>query len=256
MRVFSYWTGPISWMERLAVVSAQSVGHDFTVFTDAPGELKAAGITANIEDARDVVNDPAVYALPAAYFSDYFRVEGLGRGLGTWVDMDVMFLRTLPDTPHIFAWESDRFVCGAVLRLPVGSPLLEGYLDLVRRRPIRMELPWWTARERFEFSWRRARCRLLGKPLPEYQCGPRALTDLVIRNGMAEQATPTQDIYPIPPSRKALQLLGEGDAVLSRLAESTSVMHLWRSIYVATFGLSSPSGDTWLGRQCRSLGVL
>ena len=33
MNVFSYWSGPVTWMERLSVVSARATGHDLTVFT-------------------------------------------------------------------------------------------------------------------------------------------------------------------------------------------------------------------------------
>ena len=28
MNVFSYWSGPVTWMERLSVVSARATGHD------------------------------------------------------------------------------------------------------------------------------------------------------------------------------------------------------------------------------------
>ncbi len=157
-KAFSYWSGPDTWMERLSCASAAAAGHDVTVFSYAPAEVRAAGLGVRIEDARDVFEAcdlTLVQNRVPDHFSDWFRVEALRQGLGTWFDLDVIVLRHLGTEPYLMAWERPDSICGAVLRLPGDSAILADYVKFCRKRPLTYAPHWYPAHTRLRMHWAR-----------------------------------------------------------------------------------------------------
>jgi hypothetical protein len=83
VKVFSYWSGPVTWMERLSVVSARDTGHHVTVFTYEDREKLASSLGCRVIDAKAVADDPTLEELRRHrpnHFSDHFRLEGISKG--------------------------------------------------------------------------------------------------------------------------------------------------------------------------------
>lgn len=255
---FSYWTGPVTWMERLSCATAVTAGHDVTIFTDAPAQLRPAGLGVRIEDAREVFDagglDDIQKRVPD-HFSDWFRVEGLNKGLGTWFDLDMAVLQHLGREPYLMAWESPDSICGAVLQLPQDSPVLRDYLAFCRKRPVTHAPFWYPLPTRLNMQWKRVEKWVLGKPPPRLHYGPAALTHFTTANGCADKVLPQEVYFPFSPRTLSdMQVLVDGDALLDFITPNTRAVHLWRSVYKrANNGMTMPPRDSWLGRAVRGL---
>jgi hypothetical protein len=96
-RLNSLWVGgALGAIERLSVVSALSVGHPFTIYSYAPEKLGAVPSGAEIRDAREVAPYESLASLlQGAVASDFFRYALLAKGLGLWVDLDLVFLKPI-----------------------------------------------------------------------------------------------------------------------------------------------------------------
>jgi len=258
-KVFSYWSGPVTWMERLSCASAVATGHDVTIFSYAPAALRGQGLAAQIEDAREVLDAPELSCINERvpdHFSDWFRVEGLARGRGTWFDLDMLLLKPLGAEDYLMAWEQAGSICGAVLRLPPGSPVLDDYLAFCRKRPITFAPPWYPLHTRMHMQWKCVEKWLTGKPPPRLHYGPAALTHFVMARGMIVKVMPQDVYYPFSPRRLAeMRILVDGDAVTGYLAPATRAVHLWRSLYKRENGMGLPPRDSWLGRRVAEYGV-
>lgn len=257
---FSYWTGPISWMERLSCASAVAAGHDVTIFSDSPRDLRAAGLGVRIEDAREVLDSPELKGINARvpdHFSDWFRVEGLSQGRGTWFDLDMVVVKPLGNEPSLMAWERPgTSICGAVLGLAPGSPVLASYLAFCRKRPITYSPPWYPLHMRIHMHWKRAEKWLTGKPPPRLLYGPAALTHFVRANAAVGDVM-AQDVYfPFSPMHlDDMRVLVDGQAVARFLTPATRAVHLWHSMYKRVNGMGLPPPDSWLGGLVRQYGV-
>ncbi len=255
--LFSFWTGPITWMERLCVASARRVGHTLTVFSYDPAPLREAGLGVSVADARDVyICDDGLSDLRQSrpdYFSDHFRLEGMARGLGTWVDLDVVFLTPLPDTPYLFGWENDEVIGSAVLRIPAGSDLLDSYLAYCRQRPIRPAPPWWPATRRIVHTLKYHSNKWRGRKPARLLYGPVALTHFVREHGLLEMAVPPEVIYPVS---RAQLFYDPVDRVGGLLTPRTAVVHLWHRYFVEYHGMADPPPTSWIGKKCREYGLI
>ncbi len=257
---FSYWAGPVTWMERLSCASAVAAGHDLTVFSYEPKKVRAAGLGVRIEDARDVFQagdlGPIQNRVPD-HFSDWFRVEGLTRGLGTWVDLDMVVLRHLGDEPYLMSWERPQSICGAVLKLPRDCPVLVDYVAFCRKRPVSYAPHWYPLGTRLHMHWKRAEKWLTRKPPPRLHYGPAALTHFTIANGLDARVFPREVYYPLSPMKlDDLSVFTDGDAIQEYLRDSTRAVHLWRSLYKRANGMDLPPADSWLGHMVRSFDIV
>lgn len=258
--VFTYWSGPITWMERLSCASAVAAGHKVTVFSYSPRELRAAGLDVPIEDAREVLDAPELGGINTRvpdHFSDWFRVEGLAQGRGTWFDLDMVCLQSLGSEPYLMAWEwPGQSICGAVLGLPAHSPVLASYLAFCRKRPITYAPPWYPLHTRVNMQWKRVEKWLTGKPPPRLLYGPAALTHFVRANGAVADVLPQDVYYPFSPTQlDQLRVLVDGDAVTQYLTPATRAVHLWRSLYKRANGMDPPPRDSWLASRIREYDV-
>ena len=255
-KAFSYWAGPVTWMERLSCASAVAAGYDVTVFSYAPSDLRGAGLGVRIEDARDVFEANCLAGINDRvpdHFSDWFRVEGIARGLGVWFDLDMVVLQHLGSEPRLMAWERPRSICGAVISLPHDCPILADYVAFCRKRPVTYAPSWYPLHTRINMHWKRVEKWLTGKPPPRLHYGPAALTHFTKANRLEASVLPQQVFYPFSPmALDEMRVLVDGDAALAHLHESTRAVHLWRSLYKRVNGMGLPPRESWLGRQVRA----
>jgi hypothetical protein len=249
LKVFSYWSGPLSWMERLSVATATATGHELTIYSYQPQVLRSEQLGVEVVDAREVFFDPALDRMDSKlpdHFSDHFRAEGLAKSLGVWVDLDIAFVRTLPSEDHLLCWQEPNCVCGAVLALPAESPFLSDYLDICRRRPVSVAPPWFPLHERLRLRFKHFRRQLAGRPGVALPYGPPALTHLASKHGLLDRVLPSNAFFPVHWSQ--VMTLFKDDSY--RPSVGTYSVHLWRNVCGKLHGNPQPEPSSWLGRLC------
>lgn len=247
MHVFSYWSGPVSWMERLGIASAQAVGLDVTVFSHDRNELAREGLGCRVADAQQLLSDdPALERLRLlhpAHYTDHFRLAGLRHAVGTWIDLDLVFLKPLPSDPYLIGWETDRSVCNAVLRLPSGSAILDEYVTICQKRPLKLNVPWYPLGKRVHRHIKRVTHTLQGKMLAPL-LGPITLTYLVRKHGLLRRVKPAPVFYPVPFGRTSIAKVADPGYIESCIRPETITVHLWRSLFRKVYGDTLPG--PWL----------
>jgi hypothetical protein len=253
-RLNSLWIGEqLGYIEKLTVTSALSVGHSFTIYCYTPEKLRGVPSGVEIRDANEV----ALYQTLAHYFdggsaalgTDFFRYAMQAKGLGTWVDLDLYFIRPIDfEDEYVFGWEHRTSINGAVLRLPANSGMVRELCDIphVNWRP-----PFYGPRKTAIFYWRRL---TEGDIRPEnYRWGtfgPMFLTYLARKYGVAKRAKKRSVFYPVTHHHWKL-LCGPPEFVKAELTKETRTVHLWRSVLTRVMGPSPPSGS-YLEALCRA----
>jgi hypothetical protein len=238
-------------MERLSIDSARALGYDVTVYSFEPERLLSECLPCPVRDARDVV-DAAILddfrSVSPSHLTDHFRLEAISQGRGTWIDLDIVFLRRLPDLPYLFGWQSAKTICNAVLRLPADSPLLADYIDLCRqgrKQGIHHLPPWYPWPNRMNRSIK----NLLGKRRSTPIYGPRTLTHLVHKHRLAHLAQSCTVFNPIP-SDKVLVARMLDHWPEDAITPDTVCVHLWRSLWNLQHRCVEPP---WAARILRNL---
>ena len=143
-----------------------------------------------------------------ALASDFFRYALLAKGLGLWVDLDLVFLRPIDfEDDYVFGWENKKSINGAVLRLPRDSDMLR---ELCSIPQLNWRPPFYGPRKAALYYWERLRKRDI-RP-EDYRWGtfgPSILTYLATKYGVAGQG------------QGALRLLS-GDAFPGRIVPWTA----------------------------------
>jgi len=190
---------------------------------------------------------------PSALFSNLFRYVGLQRGLGAWVDADVLMLRSIADIgDHIFGWEDDDHINGAILRLPADSPLLRRAIRNMRAR-VPIDPRWtWGAIVKQRALGCIGRQIPLGK-LPWGVAGPAAITAYAKRYGIANLAQPLDVFYPIHWSKVA-SLLDPAADIEASITPQTRAVHLWNTGLRDRKDTPPPHGS-YLARMCERHGI-
>src|SRR5271163_711019 len=252
-RLNSLWIGEqLGYLEGLTLASALSVGHLFTVYSYTPEKLRGVPTGVEIRDANEV----APYQTLAHYFdggsaalgTDFFRYAMQAKGLGTWVDLDLYFIRPIDfEDEYVFGWEHRTSINGAVLRLPANSDMVRELCDIphVNWRP-----PFYGPRKTAIFYWRRL---TEGDIRPEnYRWGtfgPMFLTYLAKKYGVAKRAKKRSVFYPVTHHNWKL-LCGPPELVKAELSEETRTVHLWRSVLSRKTRAAPPPGS-YLEAVCR-----
>ena len=162
-----------------------------------------------------------------ALASDIYRYRILREGMGIYVDCDVFCLKPFADADYILSWESNDLVSSAIIKFPVGSPLLEAVLSASENPAF---IPPWRSKNRQRFYQLR---KALGMPkLVANQSwgtiGPVLITHYVRALKLEERVAPA-DIYS-PLYAPLSNLLFEKGLTLEDLTTSRSVaMHLYNS---------------------------
>lgn len=248
MQLFTYWSfAPTTYIERLCLQSMLDVGHPVRVYTYEPHLDVPAGV--RVADATDILHRSSVISGPSALFSNLFRYVGLQRGLGTWVDADVLMLRSIADMgEHIFGFEGENLINTAILRMPPNAPVLR---DLARHIAARVPIdPRWGWREKARQIVR----GFIGRPFPIGKmewgvAGPYALTHFGRRYDLARLAQPIDVFYPIPVDRAADAFNPDVD-IEAYFTARTRTVHLWNSTIKDRKGTSPPAGS-FIERMCR-----
>lgn len=244
-------------MERASLYSAAAAGHSVTLFTYEPEELKRVPLPAKIKDAAEIVGRgtlPTCVESKANSFSNLFRLEAMRAGCGTWFDLDVIFLRPLPDSPYLFGLENKEIICNAILRLPADSELLHSYLTFCWQMSDCIAPPWWPPLRRANAKFKQWQRLLTGRKPARIQTGPIALTHFVAKHSMSNLAKPQSVFYPIHHSECHL-LVAQGGNLDGCIRPETLTVHLWRAAYKKHHGMTLPPSGSWLGRKCRELGI-
>lgn len=260
-RLVSFWDGELGWLERLCLRSMLATGHRVTIY-GYRGHVVEAGV--DVADAASVVPaGSAVHGLltvagkdrwrrrARVVFSDIFRFELMRRGLGTWVDLDVLFLRPLAlESPYVFGLETPGSINNAVLSLPQGTPLLNDLLAFVDRRPVLP--PWARGRAYWEQRLRAAIGIPLGPEAMEWGIfGPKALTHFAGVHGLVGAAQPQHVFYPVPYA-EATSLFDPAADLDRWLKPDTIAVHLWNN-RIRDLKRAPVPGGCFMDRQLRAL---
>jgi hypothetical protein len=230
--IFSFWHGPMSWLEALSIASFARQGHRVEVYSYEPIPGLPPGAVAR--DAADVLPRERLIFYKGrgtpGVFSDLFRMTGLRQGLGIYADLDVYCVRPIAGPPdYLMAWERPGSVYGAVLHIPADAPLLDDLLDIFSAGPRPLFEPHLPFFRRLEVAAR----RLMGqKVTPEFMqygaTGPMALTHYVRQRGLSGHVLPSSALYPIP-YEGIPALMQPGSSVDAAIKPDTLAIHLWRS---------------------------
>ena len=237
--IFSYWSGHVTWLERLSVASAIKTGHKVTVFTYGDTVNLARHLGCEVADARAVSDDRSLDELRRTrpqHFSDHFRLEGIAAGLGTWFDLDIIFLKRLPDIPYIFGWQNNDRIGNSILRFPPSDPCLQQYLEFCSKRPMaQYVMPWYPWTRKLTRTIKSTIAPLIRVPAPAPKYGPDALTHFVKTNRLTGWASAPSVYYPLPIDDKAIARADDCGFIDQRITPETVCVHAWRSTY---FGMN------------------
>ena len=176
-----------------------------------------------------------------ALFSDLFRFELQRLGLGIWIDCDVYFLGALDGAqPYLFGREDAHFINTGVLRIPGDSALLADLIGIFDQR----EIPFWLPLRHRVLAWlRRALTgRTAIERMPWGAAGPKALTALAARHGVAHLAQPPAAFCPVS-YRDARWILDPSIALDDMVGPETVAVHLWNDRIAAFKDIPAPGGS-------------
>jgi hypothetical protein len=229
-------------------------GHPLDIFTynarlDAP-----PGVV--VRDAREIMQPRADLERAGrwALISDIFRYEGLLAGAGTWIDLDVLLLRSLSGMgEYVFGWQDCHVVNGAILHLPAGSSCLLTLMALGRADVV--VAPQWSRS-------RKAMQRVLsvvGKHDPVEKLewgvvGPLAITRVIADERLTHLCQPMDVFYPLPWQRAELAFDPDASLVERTLTSSTRAVHLWND-RIKAFKNSPPPRGSFIDTMHHRLGV-
>jgi len=226
-----FWHGrPLGEIEKICLLSMLRQNYKVRLFCYDPIANVPTGI--EISDAREIMprQELLVHRKTGSpsLGSNKFRYLIMKKGLGVWLDTDVILLKPLPRTSDcIFGWQDKNSICGAVLYLPQNSPIIDQICDFVSQEyPIP---PFYENSTRFDLQQK----SISGHPvdvrdLPWGVYGPHALTYFVRKNGLTHFAKPSEVFYPIYLT-EAHFLLSSKYEMRELLTPSTIAVHLWNN---------------------------
>ncbi len=229
-QIVSFWSGPVSYLERTCAASMRAQGHPVTIYSYTPALIEAAKLDADVRDARTILalNDEIarIAAAKPAIVADLFRLALMQQGAGVWLDLDIVQIAPLPrPSGPLFAVEGTKGkINNAALYLPKDSPLLAEMMRFTAARPVMA--PWWTGRRWLKHS----AAQWIGRPIPPESCqwgvfGPKALTWFADQNGLRGHALGPETFYPVAWDDRA-DLVDDVD-VAGRFTEKSIGVHLW-----------------------------
>jgi hypothetical protein len=250
-----FWVGPsLGRIEQLSIKSFLAAGHRVNLHCYQPIEnvpvgtqLVDAAQTLSLEEANDLVHGKTKsYALA----SDLFRFRLMRDNAGFWSDTDVVCLRPVEmDNDYVFGWESDKFINGAFLYIDRNAPLLKEAINSFRENYIP---PWTRWKKAVPLHFKRMLGAKFGpRDLAWGSFGPRALTYLARKHGVASRAQKQMAFYPL--TLKDAPRIFESDFQLDVLPE-TYMVHLWNERLKHLKHLEPAKGSI-LGRYYRRFDV-
>ncbi|MGX1167730.1 hypothetical protein AB7M16_003996 [Bradyrhizobium sp. USDA 372] len=206
--IVTFWHGPMDALRQTCLRSQLAAGHKVTVYSFDPIPGLPAGVAnaeaeailphAFSERLRPPQPDGSWRDWTILQFSDFFRMKLMAKGLGLWLDADVLLLKPVeidPAKPY-FAWERPRQLGNSVLYLPPPHGIVAAFEELMEQEELTPN--WLSLRHRITFMMRRLRGgsnRLSDIRVAIY--GPAALTALARRTGELQNALPKQSFYAV-----------------------------------------------------------
>lgn len=206
--IVTFWHGPMDALRQTCLRSQLAAGHKVTVYSFDPIPGLPAGVAnaeaeailphAFSERLRPPQPDGSWRDWTTLQFSDFFRMKLMAKGLGLWLDADVLLLKPVeidPAKPY-FAWERPRQLGNSVLYLPAEHGIVAAFEELMEQEELTPN--WLSVRHRITFMMRRLRGgsnRLSDIRVAIY--GPAALTALARRTGVLACALPKQSFYAV-----------------------------------------------------------
>jgi hypothetical protein len=140
LKIASFWhSGPLRNLESVCVASWVRLGFEVDIYSFAPVSGLPKGVVER--DANEVLGaewmeriNPILH--PARRdrqrmmnYSDLFRVALMRKGLGLWLDTDVLLFRHFDVAPAqpFFAWEDWHRIGSPVFYVPQDAPMLADY---------------------------------------------------------------------------------------------------------------------------------
>jgi hypothetical protein len=255
VRLFTFWSfAPTTYIERLCLKSILLAGHPLDLYTFDDTVDVPDGVT--VQKAAEIMPRERVIFYrngSPALFSNLFRYEGLRRGLGTWIDADVLLLRTIGDLAgHIFGWQDDKSINNAILKLPPDSPYFTSIDKLVNAR---VPIPGhWPLRKKLRqlgraCIGRHQRLNQLGWGVT----GPAALTHFAREHDWLKFAQPSDVFYPVH-WRDAGALFDPNVRIENQITPRTRAVHLWNNRIPVQKSRPPPRGS-FIARMCDRYGV-
>ncbi|HJS83900.1 MAG TPA: hypothetical protein VJ779_00380 [Acetobacteraceae bacterium] len=209
----SFWAGQgLSALDKACLLSFVSGGHAVTLYSFEEIDNLPDGIT--LRDAREIAafeaHDAFLYqGTPnLAHFSDYFRYQLMARSPHVWIDTDLLMLRPLDldSVATLFAKESERSICNAILRIPGDDPALK---EVIARTE-----------------------RLMHTNLVWGATGPRLLNQVLGATAVLKQAHPPNRFFPIHYNDFWKPFLPECAPECAEACRDAYTLHLWNNIVV------------------------
>ncbi len=254
--LISLWVGKkLGYLEQMCARSGLAAGHAVHIYSYEPDALDGVPAGVEMHDAAEVMPRDRMVAHETGSFalgSDFWRYEMLAKGLGYWVDLDVLVLKPLDfPQPYVFGLEKTGPVNGAILLAPADSPLVRDFVELPTR-PVCP--PWYGPRTTLKYHYRTlTRGRPTAAELPWGTYGPRMITYLVKKHGLKDFILPPEILYPI--SWDEAHLLYDPSADIdAMLTPRTHAVHLYNS-QLREFASSLPPEGSFLHRQFQRFGV-
>lgn len=206
--IVTFWHGPMDALRQTCLRSQLAAGHKVTVysFDTIPGlpvgvenaDAEAILPHAFSERLRPPQPDGSWRDWTILQFSDFFRMRLMAKGLGLWLDADVLLLRPIEidSAKPYFAWERPRQLGNSVIYLPAEHGIVRAFEELMEQEELTPN--WLSVRHRVTFMMRRLRGgsnRLSDIRVAIY--GPAALTALARRTGELQNALPKQSFYAV-----------------------------------------------------------
>jgi hypothetical protein len=206
--IVTFWHGPMDALRQTCLRSQLAAGHKVTVYSfdtipGLPAGIENADAEAILPHAfserlRPPQPDGSWRDWTTLQFSDFFRMKLMAKGLGLWLDADVLLLRPveIDSAKPYFAWERSRRLGNSVLYLPHGNQIVRAFEGLMEQEELTPD--WLSLSHRLSFAIRRLRGgsqRLSDLRIAIY--GPPALTILARRSGDLPQALPKKSFYAV-----------------------------------------------------------
>jgi len=206
--IVTFWHGPMDALRQTCLRSQLAAGHKVTVYSfdtipGLPAGVENADAEAILPHAfserlRPPQPDGSWRDWTILQFSDFFRMRLMAKGLGLWLDADVLLLRPIEidSAKPYFAWERPRQLGNSVIYLPAEHGIVRAFEELMEQEELTPN--WLSVRHRVTFMMRRLRGgsnRLSDIRVAIY--GPAALTALARRTGELQNALPKQSFYAV-----------------------------------------------------------
>ena len=252
----SLWVGSeLGYLEILCLKSALATGHEFTVYSYTP-ELLSVPEGIGLRDAAEIMPENRLLRYSdtgsVALGANLWRYELMAKGLGYWVDMDFIFLKTLAaDKDYVFGWEHENWINNAVMLVPPHSPMVRDLIDIPRDN---VRPPWFGPKRTLAYYWRRLTqgpITVSDMPWGTYSAG--LVTYLAKKHGLTAHAEPPSTFFPVR-WKDARMLYGPAREIEDMITSETLAVHMWNSRLVGLFDKPPPEGS-YIAKMCDRYGI-